>query len=80
MRAAAGAILYAWLLARGGRERIRAPRRELARAAAVGPVILGDIGLLALAEQEVPAGLAALLVAPSTPTNGAIEERLGSCR
>jgi drug/metabolite transporter (DMT)-like permease len=29
----------------------------------VGTVILGDIGLLALAEQEVPAGLAALIIA-----------------
>ena len=59
----AGAILSAWLLARGGRERIAVPRRELAGAAIVGTVILGDIGLLALAEQEVPAGLAALIIA-----------------
>jgi len=59
----AGVILYAWLLVRGGRERVAVPRRELAGAAAVGTVILGDIGLLALAEQEVPAGLAALIIA-----------------
>jgi drug/metabolite transporter (DMT)-like permease len=59
----AGAILYAWLLARGGRARIAVPREELAGAAIVGTVILGDIGLLALAEQEVPAGLAALIIA-----------------
>jgi drug/metabolite transporter (DMT)-like permease len=59
----AGVILYAWLLLRGGRERVAVPRRELAGAAAVGTVILGDIGLLALAEQEVPAGLAALIIA-----------------
>jgi drug/metabolite transporter (DMT)-like permease len=59
----AGMLLYGWLLWRGGRERVAVPRRELAGAAAVGTVILGDIGLLALAEQEVPAGLAALIIA-----------------
>jgi drug/metabolite transporter (DMT)-like permease len=32
-------------------------------AAAVGTVILGDIGILAVAEREVPAGLAALIIA-----------------
>jgi drug/metabolite transporter (DMT)-like permease len=57
----AGALLAAWLRARG--RRLRATRRELLGAAAVGTVILGDIGLLAVAEREVPAGLAALLVA-----------------
>src|SRR5918999_1522182 len=35
----------------------------LAGASAVGIVILGDIGVLAVAEQEVPAGLAALIIA-----------------
>src|SRR5688500_13966746 len=59
----AGAILYGWLLVRGGRRRAAVRRRQLAGAAAVGTVILGDIGLLALAEQEVPAGLAALIIA-----------------
>ena len=53
----AGVLLYGWLLVRGGRDRVRLPRRETAGAAIVGMVILGDIGLLALAEQEVPAGL-----------------------
>jgi drug/metabolite transporter (DMT)-like permease len=57
----AGALLAAWLRARG--RRLRATRRELLGAAAVGTVILGDIGLLAVAEREVPAGLAALLIA-----------------
>jgi drug/metabolite transporter (DMT)-like permease len=56
-------LLYGWLLVRGGRDRVRLPRRETAGAAIVGMVILGDIGLLALAEQEVPAGLAALIIA-----------------
>ena len=59
----AGGLLYAWLRARGGRARVALPRREALGAAAVGTVILGDIGLLALAEQEVPAGLAALIIA-----------------
>jgi drug/metabolite transporter (DMT)-like permease len=54
----AGAIACA-LLAR----RLRMSRRELAGAAVVGTVILGDVGVLALAEQEVPAGLAALVIA-----------------
>ncbi|HEX2103006.1 MAG TPA: EamA family transporter [Solirubrobacteraceae bacterium] len=57
----AGALLGAWLRARG--RRLRASRRELLGAAAIGTVILGDIGLLAVAEREVPAGLAALLIA-----------------
>jgi drug/metabolite transporter (DMT)-like permease len=57
----AGALLAAWLRLRG--RRLRATRREMLGAAAVGTVILGDIGLLAVAEREVPAGLAALLIA-----------------
>jgi drug/metabolite transporter (DMT)-like permease len=57
----AGALLAAWLRLRG--RRLRATRREVLGAAVVGTVILGDIGLLAVAEREVPAGLAALLIA-----------------
>jgi drug/metabolite transporter (DMT)-like permease len=56
----AGAILAAVLGALG---RLRATHSELAGAAVVGTVILGDIGVLAVAEQEVPAGLAALIIA-----------------
>jgi drug/metabolite transporter (DMT)-like permease len=56
----AGAVLAAVLAALG---RLRATRRELIGAGAVGTVILGDIGVLAVAEQEVPAGLAALIIA-----------------
>jgi drug/metabolite transporter (DMT)-like permease len=59
----AGVALYAFLAARRGRWKIWESRRELAGAAVVGTLILGDIGLLAVAEQEVPAGLAALLIA-----------------
>src|SRR5215218_8861254 len=57
----AGIVLHAFLVVRRGRSRLTP--REVGGAAAVGTVILGDIGLLALAEQEVPAGLAALIIA-----------------
>jgi drug/metabolite transporter (DMT)-like permease len=43
--------------------RLHASRRSLIAAALIGTVILGDIGVLAVAEQEVPAGLAALVIA-----------------
>jgi drug/metabolite transporter (DMT)-like permease len=56
----AGAVLAGALAGLG---RLRATRRELAGAGVVGTVILGDIGVLAVAEQEVPAGLAALIIA-----------------
>jgi drug/metabolite transporter (DMT)-like permease len=56
----AGAVLAAALATLG---RLHATRRELMGAAVVGTVILGDIGVLAVAEQEVPAGLAALTIA-----------------
>lgn len=59
----AGLLLYAFLAVRRRRWRIQGSRRELAGAALIGTIILGDIGLLALAEQEVPAGLAALIIA-----------------
>jgi drug/metabolite transporter (DMT)-like permease len=61
--ALAGLLLGAFLLARRGRRRFAMSRRQLLGVSAVGVVILGDIGLLALAEQEVPAGLAALIIA-----------------
>jgi drug/metabolite transporter (DMT)-like permease len=56
----AGAVLAGVLAALG---RLRVTRSELIGAAVVGTVILGDIGVLAVAEQEVPAGLAALIIA-----------------
>jgi drug/metabolite transporter (DMT)-like permease len=61
--ALAALVLGVFLLARGGRRRFAMSRRQLLGVSAVGVVILGDIGLLALAEQEVPAGLAALIIA-----------------
>jgi drug/metabolite transporter (DMT)-like permease len=56
----AGAVMTGVLAALG---RLRASRAAVAWAALVGGVILGDIGVLAVAEQEVPAGLAALIIA-----------------
>jgi drug/metabolite transporter (DMT)-like permease len=59
----AGMLLYGFLAVRRGSLRVQATARELAGAALIGTIILGDIGLLAVAEQEVPAGLAALIIA-----------------
>jgi drug/metabolite transporter (DMT)-like permease len=59
----AGVLLQGFLVLRGGMARVRTTRPELAGAAVIGTIILGDIGLLALAEREVPAGLAALIIA-----------------
>lgn len=57
----AGTLLYAWARSRG----TPAPRwREWMRPAAIGAVLfLGGHGSLAWAEQRVPSGIAALLVA-----------------
>jgi drug/metabolite transporter (DMT)-like permease len=61
---AAGAIFAGWLVARGGRDALRATPRELGAAAIVGTLLLlGGNGLVAVAEQDVPSGLAALVVA-----------------
>jgi drug/metabolite transporter (DMT)-like permease len=60
----AGAILSAALLARGGRERMRATPRQLAAAALLGLLLpAGGNGLVTVAERHVPAGLAALIIA-----------------
>jgi drug/metabolite transporter (DMT)-like permease len=59
----AGLLLYGFLAVRRGSLRLQVSARELAGAALIGTIILGDIGLLAVAEQEVPAGLAALIIA-----------------
>lgn len=63
----AGLLLALVLSARGGPRRLRVGRRELANNAMVGGfLLLGGTGLVAVAEQDVPSGLAALLVA-TTP-------------
>jgi drug/metabolite transporter (DMT)-like permease len=62
--AVAGAVFLAALAAAGGRERIRVGRRELAGAALLGVLLpFGGNGLVTVAEQDVPSGLAAVLVA-----------------
>jgi drug/metabolite transporter (DMT)-like permease len=58
----AGGVMVAVLAARG--HRIRVPRRELAAAALIGVLLpAGGNGVVTIAERNVPAGLAALLVA-----------------
>lgn len=55
-------LLFAALAVRD-RRRLAADRGQQLRAAAVGVWILGDIGLIAWAEQHVEAGLASLVIA-----------------
>ena len=64
---AAGLLLAAFLLLRRGRSALRVTRRQLGGAALVGLLLLlcGNGGV-AVAEQTVPSGIAALLVA-ATP-------------
>ena len=61
----AAALLAGFLLLRRGRRALLAPRAQLLRAAGLGLLLLlGDNGLVSLAEQrDLPSGLAALLVA-----------------
>jgi drug/metabolite transporter (DMT)-like permease len=60
----AGAIFAVWLLARRGRGALRASAREVGASAIVGTLLLlGGNGLVAVAEQDVPSGLAALVIA-----------------
>ena len=63
----AGLLLGVIVVARGGLRRLRVSARELAGAVLVGLfLLLGGNGLVAIAEQDVPSALAALLVA-TTP-------------
>ena len=60
----AGLLLAGFLLVRRGRNGLRATGRELLGSAVVGALLLlGGNGLVMVAEQDVPAGLAALIVA-----------------
>src|SRR5262249_52851849 len=56
-------LLLLGVLAAFDRRRLVATPAECARAAGIGVWILGDIGLIALAEQHIEAGLAALVIA-----------------
>lgn len=61
---AAGLVMYAWLALRGGRARVRVTLREIGASALVGSaLLLGGNGVVAIAEQTVPSGLAALIIA-----------------
>ena len=72
----AGALLYGWCLWRGDVKAERPGRRQWGAAAAIGGLLLVvDTGGVALAEQRVPTGYAALLIA-SVPLFMAVLDRL----
>jgi drug/metabolite transporter (DMT)-like permease len=61
--ALAGAIFWVVLLVAGGVRRVRVGRRQLAAAGLVGLLLpFGGNGLVTVAEQHVPSGLAALII------------------
>ena len=61
---AAGLLVYAFLLLRHGRERVRLTLRETTGAAVVGAcLVLGGNGMASIAEQSVPSSFAALIYA-----------------
>jgi drug/metabolite transporter (DMT)-like permease len=61
--ALAGAIFLAVLRVRGGAERLRITRAQAAGAGLAGTLLLfGGNGLVTLAEEDVPSGLAALVI------------------
>ena len=63
----AAALLALVLVLRGGPSRLRVTRRELVASGVVGLLLLlGGNGLVSVAEEQVPSGLAALLVS-TTP-------------
>src|SRR5438128_4247279 len=71
----AGALLYAWAARRGEVAAERPGRRQWAAAASVGGLLLVvDTGGVAWAEQHVPSGVAALLIA-SVPLFMAVLDR-----
>ena len=61
----AGVVLAAWLFAKEGRAALRVSRGELLAAGGVGVLLLvGGNGLVTVAEQDAPSGLAALSSPP----------------
>jgi drug/metabolite transporter (DMT)-like permease len=61
--ATAGAIFWVALRLRGGAGRVRVTWREVAGAGVIGSLLVfGGNGLVSVAEQDVPSGLAALIV------------------
>src|SRR3954451_14700028 len=62
--ALAGAIFWVVLVVAGGARRVRVTGRQLAAAGLVGLLLaFGGNGLVTVAEQHVPSGLAALIIA-----------------
>ncbi len=60
----AGGLLYAWAIRRGDREGDRPTPRHWRSAAIIGSaLLLGGNGAVVLAEQTVPSGISALLIA-----------------
>jgi drug/metabolite transporter (DMT)-like permease len=60
----AGPLMYAWLRLRRGPHGVRVSTPELLACAMVGSaLLLGGNGLVMIAEQRVPSGLAALIIA-----------------
>lgn len=63
----AGALMWLFLRVKKGREAMHVSRRQAFSAAVVGALLLmGGNGLVMVAEQDVPSGLASLIIA-STP-------------
>ena len=63
----AGAIMWLFLRVKKGRAAMKVTRRQAVSAAVVGALLLlGGNGLVMIAEQDVPSGLASLIIA-STP-------------
>jgi drug/metabolite transporter (DMT)-like permease len=61
---AAGLLFLAWLIVRRGLASLAIDRRAVGSAALTGAfLMLGGNGLVSVAEQEVPSGLAALIIA-----------------
>lgn len=61
--ATAGVIFWLVLRLRGGAARVRVTRRQLAACLLIGSLLcFGGNGLVTVAEQEVPSGLAALII------------------
>lgn len=60
----AGSLLLGWSLAREGRAALRVSRVEFRDSFVVGALLLGGgMGMVALGEQTVPAGITALIIA-----------------
>ncbi|HEX8076081.1 MAG TPA: EamA family transporter [Thermoleophilaceae bacterium] len=76
----AGAIVYAVLLARGGRAAVRITHTQLVSCALIGSLLVaGGNGLVMVGELHVPSGVAALIIA-SVPLWVVLYRRLGGER